>query len=281
MEGWSVELNSKQEEPEAPRTATKSLQESVSALEGLCKAPPEVTEQFILYFNPIELDAVNAMWEQLGIAAVIERFGEERRFYLNSSEEVFAHALDEEDSSPGLDGSVQLLQIMKFEEVQETERRQDEYYRAARIALSEEGERELLKLLDASGITGNSIPEYDEVTDSSLKGAGAIGLTVGVQWYGPSNIYGSGVELQLSLELDHAEEGSLFVSLSVDESGRVFSKLFSPELLMTGYEGHACKVLELNREQVEVLAKIGQSLKSTGSESMPVHFTGAWIGQSL
>ena len=169
------------------------------------------------------------------------------------------------------------LQIMKFSRPAVLDEDQSSYYRAAQFVLSDSLEATLLGELRSSGLITAVMPVADPITNVTLTDAEIVGLGAGVQWYGVDNWYGDGCVFQLSLELDSAAGQTIFVACTVDESGRIHSKIFSPDLYETGYEGHGQRSVPLTPVQMRTMTEIIVSLRDSQPVVSAESYIGAWI----
>lgn len=249
------------------------LQKAVASLSVLCTEPPELSEQFMLWFYSAEVEVVQTVWEEGGIEAVLDHWGETRRTSIPQQYTT--------DTVSGLDAadrqSTHFLQILKFSRPTTHDEAQSSYYRAAQFLISDALEAALLAELSNSGLIAAVLPAVDPITNVTVAHAEIVGLGAGVQWYGVDNWYGDGCVFQLSLELDSVAGQAIFVACTVDESGRTHSKIFSPELFETGYEGHGQRRVSLTPAQMKIMTEIIVSLRDSQPVVSTESYIGAWI----
>jgi hypothetical protein len=284
-ENTQPDSNDRRQGSPLPSPEHEALKSAIQRLETLCQNPAEISEQYMLWFRPDEFDEVNDLWSSSGIEAVVDRWGEERRYHIDSPEDLDYEPTDPEQplSVPEVHSVVpmRLLQIMHFEPSTAPDDAQSGYYRAAALPLTEPQEQRLLEDLESAGLIDVAVPHQDSVTGADLSGSKVTGIKAHVEWYGPENWYGDGSVFSLSLEISRPGETNLFSRLQVDEPGEVRAHLLNPEFFETGYEGHDHRQVVLNSEQMRLLAAVVESFLNSNSADTPGYTVGAWFGNSF
>ena len=246
-------------------------------LEPLCLTPPKVGQQSLLGFRCEEFDEVNAAWKNGGIDAVTERWGAERTFARGEP-----GALGHPSSPSTSDGQYPLiLAIYDFVPDRSPNPVQINYYRSRNFELSTPCKDEIRTTLESSGILKRFTPHTDSITHAQLSEAPIEDITCSCQWYGPENLYGDGVTLQMMLTVRPSGQEPEHLRLCVDKRGVMTRSLWAAELMETGYEGHNHLSNTLLAEEVRALLPIIAKLHSE-TPSPPVrHTMGTWIANSF
>ena len=277
--------------PEPPSPEDKGLAAArsefgatIAALASYCKVPSVITEKYLLWFSPDEVDAVNKLWTAKGIDQVIERWGQERRYHKKEEEldfrpgdesaQVQARAVD----SPV---PIRLLTILRMEQPSKPDKKQSNYYRAAPFPISEHQELALVELLKTTKLLEDIVPKEDTELKVKLHEDDISAARCALTWYGPTNMYGKGVEFGMSLTLAvPTENGTVDARIAITEQGYAHAYLFAQEFVETGYEGHDHRQVELTEQQLRAL-KTFISAQKVEEFAARGYNLGFWLGNSF
>jgi len=232
-------------------------------LEPLCTPPPTRSTDYLLWFTPDEVPAVNGVWRSQGILGVTDTWGDARRVDAN-------YPL-------GGDDRVYLL-VNQISPSEEADQKQFNYFRQCVLETPPSLGRELLEALHSTGLYETLVPERDSISGHSIRSAPVRSVECEVSWYGPENPYGDGAELKVNILLSGSPNTEVALRISFLKGGHVHSCLFDSKLYETGYEGHDHKVAPISvsamRSLLPVLAKVSE-LKPRDPVGLTV---GMWRG---
>ncbi len=235
-------------------------------LEPLCVPLPGPTREYELYFEQCEVNAVNDMWRSEGIEGVTRVWGDERKV--------------EGSLSLSCDGRA-YLHIIEFARGEGQNEKGAKYFRRRAFEAAPSFTAEFLEAVQSTGLYDRLVPERDSISGFEVRSAPITSVKCVASWYGPENMYGNGVEINVHVGLQVAPDQNIDLRITLLRDAHVHVSLFDPLLYETGYEGHDHKVAPITVPSLRALLPVLSKVPEMTPDDSKGDVIGAWRGATL